>query len=332
MKSPLNTTFGLALALGIFANPAIAAITMDYVLVGNINNDDDTVGAGYGSVTYTYQIGKNEVTNAQYAEFLNAVAKTDLYGLYNVNMNSSAAVGGITQSGTSGSFSYAAKSGMENRPVSWVSWLDAARFANWMHNGQKTDGTAALSAESGAYTLNGTTTASSVARSGTATVWLPSEDEWYKAAYYDPNKGGTGGYWTQANQTNTLASNTVGVAGAANYTISGNSGTGSGATIKVTTVGAYGVNSDSAYGTNDQAGNVREFTDTIFSGTGRVSRGGSYDNAAAALSSSVRLSVAGTAESGTVGFRIATIPEPTTALFSILAIGTSLVRRNRRSH
>lgn len=331
MKSPLNTTFGLALALGIFANPAMAAIIMDYVPILNSGNAADL--NSYGSVAYDYQIGKNEVTNSQYAAFLNAVAKTDTYSLYNTNMNSSASVGGITQTGTSGNFVYTVKPGMGDRPVSWVTWLDAARFVNWMQNGQTNN---VATTETGAYALNGTLVASSVARTGGATIWLPSENEWYKAAYYDPNRNGpgSGGYWTQATQRSVaLVSNTVGDSQAANYTISGNSGTGPGATIKVTTVGAYGTNSDSAYGTNDQAGNVREFTDTITTGTTRVSRGGSWDSPASALSSSVRTGIGGTIDSASVGFRIATvIPEPSTALFSILAIGASLIRRNRRSH
>ena len=42
--------------------------------------------AGYGSVAYTYQMGKYDVTVGQYCQFLNAVAKTDTYGLYNGSM------------------------------------------------------------------------------------------------------------------------------------------------------------------------------------------------------------------------------------------------------
>ncbi len=339
MKSPLNTTFGLALALGIFANPAMAAFTMEYVNVLDPGNTADATS--YGSVSTSYRIGKNEVTNAQYAEFLNAVASTNNdYGLYNSNMNSAASVGGITQTAIIGGFSYAAKPGMENRPVTYVSFLDAARFANWMHNGQKTAGNGgAASAESGAYTLNGMVI-TGISRSGGATVFLPSENEWYKAAYYDPNRNGIGsaGYWPYATQSASLSSNTIGVAGAANYTIgaAGNTGTGPGSSIEVTNVDAYGTNSDSAYGTNGQTGNVREITETVSSGTSRVSRGGSFNlTIASTLSSGAtgRVSVAAATDSEFVGFRVAAlIPEPSTALFTVLAVGASLVRRNRRSN
>jgi formylglycine-generating enzyme required for sulfatase activity len=329
MKSPLNTTLGLGLALGIFANPAMATVVIDYVTVGNLNNTADT--NTYGSVSYAYRIGKNEVTNSQYVAFLNAVAKTDTYGLYNANMNDLPNAGGITRSGSSGTYSYTAKVGMENRPVAFVSWLDAARFVNWMHNGQTAN---VASTETGAYTLNGTLVATTATRNSGATIWLPSENEWYKAAYYDPNRNGAGlaGYWPYATQSATLSSNTIGNPSAANYTISGNTGTGV-SSIEVTPVGAYGLNSDSAYGTNDQTGNVREFTDTISSGTSRVSRGGAWDvTSTTAMSSSARLPVGGIAESAFVGFRVAAVPEPSTALFSILAVGASLLRRNRRSH
>ncbi len=57
-------------------------------------------------MAYTYQIGRYEVSNAQYAEFLNAVAATDTYSLYATSMGSG--VGGITRSGSSGSYTYSA--------------------------------------------------------------------------------------------------------------------------------------------------------------------------------------------------------------------------------
>jgi len=72
-------------------------------------------------VDYVYQIGKYEVTNAQYIEFLNAVAETDTYGLYSTNMWS------IERSGSSGSYTYTVAADRADRPVNHVSWGDAAR-------------------------------------------------------------------------------------------------------------------------------------------------------------------------------------------------------------
>ncbi len=109
---------------------ASASVTMDWVNVGNPGNAADTTG--YGAVAYAYQIGKYEVTNAQYGVFLNAKGASNSGAIYSSNMASS----GITQTGSSGSFNYSVTSGFENKPVVHVSWFDAARFANWMMNGQ----------------------------------------------------------------------------------------------------------------------------------------------------------------------------------------------------
>jgi formylglycine-generating enzyme len=102
-------------------------------------------------VSYAYSIGTYEVTNAQYADFLNAKAASDSFGLYSTNMDpASGGNGAITRSGSVGSFSYTASTGRENTPVNWVSVFDSMRFANWMSNGQGSGDT-----ETGSYTLLG---------------------------------------------------------------------------------------------------------------------------------------------------------------------------------
>jgi sulfatase modifying factor 1 len=96
-------------------------------------------------------------------------------------------------------------------------------------------------------------------------VWIPSEDEWYKAAYYDPTKGGSN-YWKYATQSDTLAGNTIGAANSANYYDGDYVGSGSSAiptSNALTDVGAYGANSVSFYGTNDQGGNVWEWNEAV---------------------------------------------------------------------
>ena len=70
-----------------------SAVAIDWVLVGDPGNAADTElmsdgTTGYGAVGYAYRISKYEVTNAQYAEFLNAVADTDAYGVYHAEMAS----------------------------------------------------------------------------------------------------------------------------------------------------------------------------------------------------------------------------------------------------
>ena len=120
------------------------AVTIDTVFVGNPGNAAKEFpqynywGTHFGAVDYVYNIGTYEVTNAQYAEFLNAVAKTDPYGLYNAQPNpfnpgtmSNPICGGIIRTITpTGQYSYSVISGKANRPVNSVGWGEAARFAN----------------------------------------------------------------------------------------------------------------------------------------------------------------------------------------------------------
>jgi formylglycine-generating enzyme required for sulfatase activity len=135
--------------------------------------------------------------------------------------------------------------------IDYVSWFDAARFCNWMQNGQGNGST-----ETGAYTLNGAMSGIYAVNPG-AKTWIPSENEWYKAAYYDATKGGTGGYWSYPTQSNSVSGNAIGVPNSANYYDGDYVGFPG---MALTDVGAYGGNSDSFYGTNDQLGNVGKMT------------------------------------------------------------------------
>ncbi len=276
---------------------ASATVTMDWVSIGNVNNAADTTG--YGAVDHAYRIGKYEVTNAQYGEFLNAKGQSNANGIYNSNMPSY----GITQSGISGSFSYTVTTALANRPVVLVSWFDATRFANWMANGQ---GNASM--ETGAYTLNNATSGIITANIG-AQVYLPSENEWYKAAYY-----------IAANASYSLypnGQNTIGVSNA-NYGLS----------FHVTSpVGSY--SGASAYGTFDQGGNVWEWNDAVVN-SAHAYRGGSAMSLESHLGSSFSISnVPPDNENSAVGFRLAAVPEPTSIILSMLAGGMMLIRRKR---
>ncbi|MDG2383228.1 MAG: SUMF1/EgtB/PvdO family nonheme iron enzyme, partial [Pirellulaceae bacterium] len=118
------------------------------------------------------------------------MAATDTYSLYNSEM--SGTNGGISQNGSSGSFGYTVNSNRGENPVVYVSFYDALRYTNWLHNGQGTGNT-----ETGAYTITDEgITNNSISRNPGATWFLPSEDEWYKAAYYDPTlNSNAGGYF-----------------------------------------------------------------------------------------------------------------------------------------
>jgi formylglycine-generating enzyme required for sulfatase activity len=293
---PSTVVANLVIASSVFISNVSASVIIDYITVGNIGNAADTTG--YGAVSYEYQIGKYEVTNAQYAEFLNAKASTDSHGLYNSSMSSY----GITRNGSSGSYTYAVTSGMENRPVVYVSWFDAARFSNWLSNGQGNGDT-----ETGSYNLNGASSGL-ILPIADAKIRLPSEDEWYKAAYYN---GATSTYSLYPNGQNSITTSD------ANYdNFSGSS----------KDVGTYS-HAPSYYGTFDQGGNVFEWNDAFIVNE-RVLRGGSWYNTFA-LASSMRISNDSSDSSHTIGFRLASVPEPSSMLLTMLASGMILIRRKR---
>jgi formylglycine-generating enzyme len=115
----------IAAALCLLAVPA-RAVTLDMVTAGDPGNANDTIGAGYGAVNYEYQIGKYAVTIGQYTAFLNAVAATDTYSLYNTNIAFDLNVAGISQTGSSGSYTYSVidDGGSScNCPITYVSWF-----------------------------------------------------------------------------------------------------------------------------------------------------------------------------------------------------------------
>lgn len=328
MKSPIVTIPRLAVLAGIALSiPAFAAVSIDYVNVGNAGNANDA--SGYGGVAYDYKIAKNETTISDYAQFLNAVAKTDTYSLYSSFMTTST-INGISRDGAIGSFTYSVAAGSGNKPITYVNWFDAARFTNWLHNGQPVGDQDTSTTESGAYSLLGALSGVGFTVQAGAKFWIPTENEWYKAAYYDPTKNaGVGGYWLHANQSDTMTTNTVGVAGAANYIDANGYATYTGGTSwGITDVGAYGANSESYYGTNDQAGNVWEWNDAII-GSSRGLRGGSWNDDEVYLRSSNRSNIDPTLEYSSVGFRVASVPEPTSYILTTLAGCVMLVRRKR---
>ena len=160
---------------------------------------------------------------------------------------------------------------MGNKPVNFVSFFDSMRFVNWLENGQPTGGSGT---ESGVYTIgNGL----NETRAPGATFFIPSEDEWYKAAYHQPavQGGDTDDYWlypTASNSVPTVATaNSVGDinnpgANVANY---GSGADWNGQDGNVTTVGSAGPLSASFYGTFDQGGNVREWNEAVIGSSAR---------------------------------------------------------------
>jgi formylglycine-generating enzyme required for sulfatase activity len=337
MSSPrhLATAALAALLLASLTAPA-RAVTIDWVTVGDPGNTaDDTT---YGAVADEFRIMKYEFTNQQYTDFLNSVAATDTYSLYNTSMGSNAR-GGITRSGASGSYTYAVKANMGDKPVNFVSWFDAARVANWLQNGA----TGTSSTETGAYTLvGGQTSGTAPAKNLGAQFYIPTENEWYKAAYY---KGGSAnaGYWDYATQSDTaptaVTANGTGVGSAGsmgNFANYNSAASWNGQTGNVTTVGTNG--GPSAYEIYDMSGNVREWNDLDgTAGSSRGLRGGRWGDGAFALSSSNRGTDVPSDGFNNVGFRLASpvaVPEPSTwvmGLAGIACAGWGAYRRRKRA-
>ena len=328
-------------AAGLLAQTASALITIDTVPVGNAGNAADPT-TGYGAVGYDYGIGKYEVTLNQYSAFLNAVGATDTYGLYNTQMGSNPNIMGISRSGASGSYTYSVI-GSGNRPVTYVSWYDSARFVNWLHNGQPMGAQAAGTTETGAYTLTGNT--GFILRNAGATFGLPSEDEWYKAAYHQPVGlgGDSDNYWLYPTANNAIPNSRNGSLidpNSGNFYRNDSLANGfndgyavSGSTIYsigqqyLTDAGAFSL-ADSFYGTYDQFGNVLEWNDAII-GAGRGMRGGAWNTQLpTSLLPSFRSNVTPSTENTIFGFRIAIVPEPSIA--GLLGLGALLLARKRK--
>ncbi len=258
-----------------------------FVTIGGTGVAADT--NGFGGVNYSYRISQYEVTGAEF----NQAAAAD------------SRVGSCTSTTPSS-------------PAENVSWYEAAMFCNWLTSGD---------AYSGAYRFNGSgaylgvNRASAVSTFGTVYA-LPTEDEWYKAAYWT---GHAADPWSlYANGTDTLPPQGVGTGW--NYKYSGNFAYGG-------TAWPVGMGAQEQNGTYDMMGNVLEWSETGDSPTSSAKRfrGGGFDEYGFKMGSTYREG-AEEASNGhdTLGFRVVMIPEPATALlFGIGGIGAWLFRRNR---
>jgi formylglycine-generating enzyme len=311
--------------------PRSLAVVIDLVPVGNPGNAGEVSGASLpggngpdricGAVDYNYDIGKSEITAGQYTAFLNAVARTDAYGLYNVSMSYTPYGCGISRTGTSGSYAYSVSSSRSNRPVAWVGWGDAARFCNWLHNGQPSGSQGLSTTEDGSYYLNGATTATAlmaVTRKTNATWYIPTEDEWYKTAYHK-NDGATTNYWRYPTRSDSVPgrdlSESANPGNNANYY--GTPFPIESGTYYTTLAGEFQL-SPSPYGTFDQGGNVCEWVETGLSGSARGLRGGSFFGSSSTLLAACRSGADPTSESSDWGFRVVNVPAaPPTLLISL---------------
>jgi formylglycine-generating enzyme required for sulfatase activity len=309
--------------------------SLQFVTVGNAGNAaDPNTGSLYGAVPYVYQMGKYDVTVGQYCQFLNAVAATDTYGLYNTYMipGSDYSTIGIIQSGSPGSYTYSvsynasawqsyatnfpslypsALAAANDCPIFAVAWGDAARFCNWLQDGQPTTlGEVANSTETGAYTLNGAVSNAAlmaITHNTGATYVIPSENEWYKAAYYNPR---TATYWAYPTQSNTAPSNALSATSTNSANYYNDSYTDP--TNALTPVGVFAA-SPGPYGTYDMGGEVWQWNEAAMSDlwySYRGLRGGDWYLNSFSLASSDRNYGEPMVDGNWTGFRVASVPEP----------------------
>jgi formylglycine-generating enzyme required for sulfatase activity len=296
-------------------------VSLEFAPIGDPGNVGEWSGAAAdgsgpsrmcGAVNYPYELGRFEVSAGQYTEFLNAVAATDPYGLYDEQMTTSYGCQ-IQRTGNSGSFAYSVASDWANRPANFVSWGDAARFANWLGNGQPTGPQGPSTTEDGSYLLNGAMTdqeLTAVQRAPDAVYALPTEDEWYKAAYF---KGPTlrDTYWEYPTASDTVPLNNVTDPDPGNNANFYRFGYTLADPYWRTPVGEF-ENSATVYGTFDQGGNVWEWTEEVILDTKRNVRGGSFFYGEEYMRANYRVGISPSTASSVSGFRIARVPEPTT--------------------
>lgn len=314
---------------------------IDFVTVGAAGNAPWTGGGsanGRGQVNYQYRIGKYEVTTAQWAEFMNAafdrpagdaipwVQTPFIWGASGTTPNNSA---------NPNARHWTVPAGNEMRATGGISWRTAAIYCNWLCNGKATNREAFLT---GAYDVStfasiGGRYLDQLAHTPGAAYYIPTWDEWIKAAHYDPSKsnpdGTTGGYWTYSNSSDSPLIAGPPDIGTANY------GFTSPSPYSIM-LGSYNV--QSPWGLYDAAGFTGEWTEEALYGvpgdppTDRLYEGSQW-GFEAVFADMVRSPGGGDFPglSGSwVGFRIASIPSP--AVWSVVAgfLIHSTLRRRRR--
>lgn len=272
--------------------------TIDFVNIGNAGNAADTTG--YGAVPYEYRVGTYEISQ-------DAITKATASGMANV---------------TAGAWT-------GNQPAANIQWYEAAAFVNWLNTSTGKQAAYNLTFSGSSWSMTLWSSADAWTAGGTnlyrhkdAFYFLPSENEWYKAAYYNPTGSNYFLYPT--------ASDTAPTAVASGTT------TDTAVYDQLFAQGPAGVNDAgglSPYGTMGQGGNVEEWNESAFDGANnspsefRAIRGGRWFEAESDLRSSARGGLTPPGGDNTVGFRVASVPEPSTYALVLMAGGAWLLRK-----
>ena len=277
------------------------AFTMEFVTIGNPNNAADTTGAPNpaGSVGYIYNLGKYEVSRGQ-------LEKANAAGSLGITMSDMSGYGG---------------NGLL-KPATGISWYEAAKYVNWLNT--SSGGTAAYKFVGGTFQLWSSTdagyNANNMFRNSLAKYVIASSNEWYKGAY-----GKADGSWSNFPNGTDIAPTAVA------------SGTAANTAVYTFQSGPADINNAgglSSYGTMGQGGNAFEWNETAFDGSNdtagesRERRGADWYGFSTSLVASSRYSLDPTIEYDINGFRVASVPEPSS--LSLLALGGLVVALRRR--
>ena len=303
----LSTQIKLATALALLAIPAHAdtfgsganTFTIDFVDIGNPGNGEDlgdgdgSYSAPYGGVAYIYRMGVTEAPQ-------DWITKATRLGMTNV---------------TAGAWS-------AKQPAANMTWYEAAAFVNWLNTSTGHQAAYDLT-YNGGWSMNLWSSAQAWQAGGEnlyrhkdAFYFLPSEDEWYKAAWHK-NDGVTANYWDYATGSNEIPKAVAG-------------GTAAGTVVYNQSQPAAVDNNGglSPYGTRGQNGNVVETLESAFTAPNdnpskdRVRRGGPWSLGAEYLIPPPRGLQTMAGANNFFGFRVASVPEPA----RLQALGAGVLR------
>lgn len=282
-----------------------------FQVIGKAGNRAIQVGeaesfrVGRGSVGYEYGLSTTEITVAQYYQFVDAYGKVSGYP------NGSLLGRGIALSSSAES-GYVMNAGLAQYSA-MLTWTNAARYCNWLHNGRANE---AWAFESGAYDLRDMREGTGISRAATAKYWIPNLDEWLKGVFFDANRHGegTGGFWQRPGGTNDYL--VTGFPGQGGQTDAGWNPDPSVAPF--VSVGSF-PSIAGPWGLLDTSGGEREWIEDMFGDSAHVAMGSMRNDAFWFLEDDI--SWQGNffdAESVLSGFRIATeIPGPASWLLGI---------------